>query len=177
MIEDDYGDVDEQVFKEEYIPHIPGKFGLKGNVMCITVPVEERDKKFIMDSGSGHDPIAQKKVDRMDMEMYEDEMVNFHTANGVTSTSKTTDIQFNVFEEPVRAHVLEDTPSVLSMGKRCLEQGYIFVWPSGKDPFMIDNNGLMINMRVKDHIPYVSLDQVKERGNSKKIKSLLDILE
>ena len=41
---------------------------------------------------------------------------------------------------------------------------------------MIDNNGLMINMRVKDHIPYVSLDQVKEQGNVKKIKSLLDIL-
>ena len=92
-------------------------------------------------------------------------MINFHTANGVTSASKMTDIKFNVFEEPVRAHVLEDTPSVLSMGKRCLEQGYTFIWPSGKDPFMIDNNGLMINMRVKDHIPYVSLDQVKEQGN------------
>ena len=176
MIDDAYGDVDEQVFKEEYIPHIPGKFGLKGNVMCITVPVEERDKKFIMDSGSGHDLIALKKVDRMDMETYEDEMANFDTANGLTSTSKMTDIQFDVFEEPVRAHVLEDTPSVLSMGKRCLEQGYTFVWPSGKDPFMIDNNGLMINMKVKDHIPYVNLDQVKEHGNAKKIKSLLDVL-
>ena len=173
---DEYGDVDEQVFKEEYIPHIPGKFGLKGNVMCTTVPVEERDKKFIMDSGSGHDLIAQKKVDRMDMEMYEDEMINFHTANGVTSTSKMTDIQFNAFKEPVKAHVLEDTPSVLSMGKRCPEQGYTFIWPSGKDLFMIDNNGLMINMRVKDHIPYVNLDQVKEPGNVKKIRSLLDIL-
>ena len=66
----DYGDVDEQVFVEEYIQHVRGKFGMKGNVMCITVPVEERDKKFIMDSGSGHDPIARKKVDRMDMDMY-----------------------------------------------------------------------------------------------------------
>ena len=176
MIDDDYGDVDEQAFKEEYIPHTPGKFGLKGNVMCITVPVEECDKKFIMDSGSGHDLIALKKVDRMDMEMYEDEMVNFHTANGVTSTSKMTDIQFNAFEEPVKAHVLEDTPSVISMGKRCLEQGYTFIWPSGKDPFMIDGNGLMINMTVKDHIAYVNLDQVKEHGDAKKIKSLLDIL-
>ena len=161
MMDYAYGDIDEQVFREEYIPHVPGKFGLKGNVMCITVPVEERDKKFIMDSGSGHDLIAMKKVDRMDMETYEDETVNFHTANGVTSTSKMTDIQFDVFEEPVKAHVLDDTPSVLSMGKRCLEQGYTFIWPSGKDPFMIDSDGLIINMKVKDHIPYVSLDQVK----------------
>ena len=31
-------------------------------------------------------------------------------------------------------------------------------------------------MKVKDHIPYVSLDQVKEIGNVRKVKSLLDIL-
>ena len=60
MVNNDYGDVDEQVFVEEYIQHVPGNFGMKGNVMCITVPVEERDKKFIMDSGSGHDLIARK---------------------------------------------------------------------------------------------------------------------
>ena len=41
---------------------------------------------------------------------------------------------------------------------------------------MIDSDGLIINMKVKDHIPYVSLDQVKEIGNVKKVKSLLDIL-
>ena len=38
--------------------------------MCITMPAEERDKRYIMDSGSGHDLIAMKKVDRMDMDMY-----------------------------------------------------------------------------------------------------------
>ena len=106
-----------------------------------------------------HGLIAQKKVDSMDMEMYNDEVINFHAANGVTSTSKMTDIKFEVFEEPVQAHVLDDTPSVLSMGKRCLDQGFTFVWPSGKDPFMLDKNGMMIKMKVKDHIPYVSLDQ------------------
>ena len=145
--------------------------------MCITMPVEERDKKFIMDSGSGHDLIARKKVHRMDMDMYDDEMVNFHTAHGVTSTSKMTDIKFDVFEESVKAHVLDDTPSVLSMVKRCLEQGFTFVWPSGKAPFMIDKNGLIIKMKVKDHIPYISLGQVKDRGNVKKVRSLMNILD
>lgn len=49
MMVDGYGDIDEQVFSEDCIQHVPGKFGVKGNVMYITVPVEERDKKFIMD--------------------------------------------------------------------------------------------------------------------------------
>ena len=79
MVNDGYGDVDEQVFVEEYIQHVPGKFGMNWNVICITVPVEDRDKKFIIDSGSGHDLIAQKKVDRMDMDMYDDEVINFQT--------------------------------------------------------------------------------------------------
>eukprot|EP00435_Cladocopium_sp_Y103_P004359 s6090_g1.t1 len=74
MIEDGYGDLANEIFEENYIEHIPGKFGIKGNVMCITVPVEEKDKKFIMDSGSGHDLIARRKVDRLDNEMYEGEM-------------------------------------------------------------------------------------------------------
>ena len=73
--------------------------------------------------------------------MYDDEVINFHTANGVTSTSRMTDIKFEVFEEPVQAHVLDDTPSVRSMGKRCLDQIFTFLWPSGKDPFMSDKNG------------------------------------
>ena len=62
---DDDGDPIMEVFKEDYIPHVPGRYGRKGNVMCITVPVEEHDKKFIMDSGSGHDLIAAGKVERM----------------------------------------------------------------------------------------------------------------
>ena len=30
MVNDGCGDVDEQVFVEEYIQHVPGKFGAKG---------------------------------------------------------------------------------------------------------------------------------------------------
>ena len=45
MVSDGEGDVDEQVFIPEHVQHVPGKFGMKGNVMCITVPVEETDKK------------------------------------------------------------------------------------------------------------------------------------
>ena len=106
------------------------------------------------------------------MDLYDDDVVNFHTANGVTSTSKMTSIQFGVFNDPVQAHVLDDTPSVLSMGKRCLDQGYTFIWPAARDPFMVDQDGM-----VKDHISYISIDQQKEHGNSSKIVRLLEVLD
>ena len=147
---DDYDDLSREVFIENYVQHVEGRYGKRGNIMCITVPVEERDKRFIMDSGSGHDLISARKVDRMDLSTYDDTTVNFHTANGVTSSTKRSDIDFEVFDEPAQAHILEDTPSVLSMGKRCLDLGYSFVWPSGKSPYMLDADGHIIEMIVKD---------------------------
>eukprot|EP00435_Cladocopium_sp_Y103_P068234 s172_g31.t1 len=142
-----------EVFVENYVPHVVGRYGKRGNMMCITVPVE-----------------------RMDLSTYDDSTVNFHTANGVTSSTKRSDIDFAAFDEPAQMHILEDTPSVLSMGKRCQDLGYSFLWPSGKNPYMLDSDGNIIEMIVKDYIPYVSLDQNKKKGNMKKIEKIMEII-
>ena len=47
-----------ELFEDDMIPDVPGKFGKKDNVMCITMPIEHRDRRFIVDSGSGHDLIS-----------------------------------------------------------------------------------------------------------------------
>ena len=178
MIKMEYedNDVAREVFTENYVQHIDGRYGKRDNIMCITVPVEERDKRFIMDSGSGHDLISAKKVDRMDQPTYDDAVVNFHTANGVTSSTKRSDIKFEAFDEPAQAHILEDTPSVMSMGKRCVDLGYSFIWPSGKTPYMIDPNGDIIDMTVRNYIPYINIDQKKKKGTSSKIAKILNII-
>ena len=82
---------------EEIIPHGPGKYGRCDNVMCITMPIELKDRRFIIDSGSGHDLISSTRVDRMDIDTYESSRVNFHTANGITSTSTMVDLEFNIY--------------------------------------------------------------------------------
>ena len=150
------GEVSREVFVENYVQHVEGRYGKRGNTMCITVPVEERDKRFILDSGSGHDLISSTRISRMDLPTYDDKVVNFHTANGVTCSTKRSSIKFEAFNEPAEAYILEDTPSVISMGKRCVDLGYSFVWPTGKTPFMLDPNGNIIEMTVKDYIPYLA---------------------
>ena len=175
-IEHDDDDITREVFTENYVQHIDGRYGKRDNVMCITVRVEERDKRFIMDSGSGHDLISAKKIDRMDLPTYDDMVVNFHTANGVTSSTKRSDIKFEAFDEPAQVHILEDTPSVMSMGKRCIDLGYSFIWPSGKTPYMIDSNGDIIEMTVRDYIPYINIDQKKKKGTPSKISKILNII-
>ena len=174
-IEDD--EVSREVFVENYVQHIEGRYGKRGNTMCITVPVEERDKRFILDSGSGHDLISSTRINRMDLPTYDDKVVNFHTANGVTCSTKRSSIKFEAFSEPAEAHILEDTPSVLSMGKRCVDLGYSFVWPTGRTPFMLDPNGSIIEMTVKDYIPYVSVDQEKRKLRSSCVEKIMAVLD
>ena len=102
---------------EETIPHVPGKYGRRDNIMCITMPIELKDRRFIMDSGSGHDLISSTRVDRMDIDTYQSSRVNFHTANGITSTSTMVDLDFDTFNEPAKAHVLEDYSISSIIGK------------------------------------------------------------
>ena len=45
----------------------------------------------------------------------------------------------------------------LSLGKRGMEKGYSFIWPSGRDPCMVNSVGDKIKMEVSDLIPYVYL--------------------
>ena len=60
-----------------------------------------------------------------------------------------------------QAYVLDDTPSVMSLEKCCMEEGYSCVWPSGKMPFMITKDGSRIDLTIHDNIPYIDLGTVE----------------
>ena len=80
--------------------------------------------------------------------------------------------------EPINAYVLDDTPSVLSVGKRCMKQGYGFVWPPGDNPFMINPDGKRISLFVNGDIPYVRAGSHKSIAHDDElaaaVKSILD---
>ena len=65
---------------------------------------------------------------------------------------------------------------MMSMGKRCVDLGYSFIWPSGKTPYMIDPNGDIIEMTVRDYIPYINIDQKKKKGTSSKIAKIINVI-
>eukprot|EP00435_Cladocopium_sp_Y103_P011981 s5034_g3.t1 len=48
-----------------------------------------------------------------------------------------------------------------------MEQGYSFVWPSGREPYMISSEGNKIKMEVRDLIPYVCLGAKDYRPSRK----------
>ena len=149
-------------------------------VTCMVQPTWIRSQiKFLMDTGCGHDLISQRKVEKHGLEtLVSEEAISFQTANGVTNTDLISNFQTESFTEPINAYVLDDTPSVLSVGKRCMKQGYGFVWPPGDNPFMINPDGKRISLFVSGDIPYVRAGSQKSVAHDDEmaatIKSILD---
>ena len=59
-------------------------------------------------------------------------------------------------DELIEAYVLESTPSLLSLGKRCKELGYRVIWEPFWDPKFYDFKGKSIKIDVINNIPYLS---------------------
>ena len=112
-----------------------------------------------MDTGCGHDLIVRRRS--RNTTLVTPEPISFQTANGVTDTDLVSNFQTESFKEPINAYVLDDTPSVLSVGKRCMNHNYGFVWPPGREPFMIDPEGKRISLFVNGDIPYVRVGSRK----------------
>ena len=135
-------DHEDLIFTEELVAHeVERSLKKSKNLMCISLPVQAKDRRFILNSGSGHDLISARKAERMNLKQRTCDPIMFHTANGSTATQTEAKIDLGTFDMTSQAYVLDDTPSVMSLGKRCMEEGYSFVWPSGKMPFMVTKNG------------------------------------
>ena len=63
----------------------------------------------------------------------------------------------NLHQEAYCICVLKDTPSVMSLGKRCMDEGYSFTWPERRLPYLIAPNGRKIPLIVRDYIRNISL--------------------
>ena len=53
------------------------------------------------------------------------------------------------------AHVLESTPSIISVGKRCMDMGYSFAWSAGCLPTLACPSGRTVTLDVINSVPYL----------------------
>ena len=112
-----------------------------------------------MDTGCGHDLIGRAKAKSLGVDIVkDDDEIVFQTANGSTSTSDVAKIVVDELDETVEPHVLDETPTVLSIGRRCMKMGYAFHWMPGKLPFMVTPKQGFVHLQVKDDIPYLVSD-------------------
>ena len=111
---------------------------------------------WLVDTGCGHDLVssgvakaAKIKTQRLPMS------VTFQTANGETPSTHSIPLKMRELDETICPFVLKDTPSVISVGKRTMNDGYSFVWNASENPYFITPKGKVIPLEVLQDIPYL----------------------
>jgi hypothetical protein len=93
----------------------------------------EKLRRWLVDTGCPIDLIANSELNTHEKEYVfkTSDFVRLHTANGINETNKILRLDVKVLGDLVEAHVLSSTPTVMSVGKRCVKMGYNFIWRHG----------------------------------------------
>ena len=133
-----------------------GKYGIKGEVQTLSEPAKGSRAKFIMDTGGGHDFISKNRAKKLGLDIEKSvHPMLFFTANGVTSTNDIAKIHFDEFESIHIPYVLDESILVLSVGKKCMEEGSFFVWPANGVPYVVSPDNKQILREIEDNISYI----------------------
>ena len=125
-------------------------------VMAAAAKVQKRVRRLMLDSGCGIDLIGMHDLsveERKLVSAYQELLLR--TANGKTSTKGLARLKVDGIAELIEAYVLENTPSLLSLGKRCMEDGYRFSWDPYQIPRLFDPKGREIKLELINNIPYL----------------------
>ena len=109
---------------------------------------------WIADTGSAQDLVCSKMIPD-DVVYHFPEPLELITANGSQSADQQASVHIDCIDKEVHPYVLPDTPAVISVGMRCIQDGWDFVWKSFSRPYFKKKDGTKIKLEVKDFVPYL----------------------
>ena len=109
---------------------------------------------WIADTGASQDLICESLVEPSSIRKAKQPLM-LTTANGSKLADKVTSYQVDMLDTQLEPYVLEDTPSVISVGRKCLVDGWDFVWRAFSRPFLRRPDGMTVKMEVHDYVPYI----------------------
>ncbi|CAE7517087.1 GABBR2 [Symbiodinium sp. CCMP2592] len=126
-------------------------------VFAAAVKSIKRVRRLMLDSGCGIDLIGLGDLSREERDLIvQNAKISLRTANGKTNTKGVAHMRIDGLDELIEAYVLESTPSLLSLRKRCKELGYRFIWEPFCDPIFFDPKGRQLKIDVINNIPYLA---------------------
>ena len=113
-----------------------------------------------MDTGSGHDIVTEAELSRADLSKAFDSVngMSFTTANGLVDAGRQVPMQIPNLTESAEPFVMPESPPLLSVGRRCMLDGYTFIWKAGKEPLLVRPDGQVVELVVDGFIPYINAD-------------------
>ena len=110
---------------------------------------------WLVDSGSESDLVSKgmlRDVSAQNCRAAE-HPISLVTANGSTEANEVADVKLSALPDTVHPYVLDHTPAVLSVGTRCVDQGYSFVWPANGKPILVRPDDKVVQLKVEGHVP------------------------
>ena len=104
---------------------------------------------WIAGTGSAQDLVCSKMIPE-DVVYHSHEPLELITANGSQSADQQASVHIDCIDKEVQPYVLPDTPTVISVGMRCIQDGWDFVWKSFSRPYFKKQDGTKIKLEVKD---------------------------
>ena len=113
--------------------------------------------RWLMDTGCGHDLVGKHEVPSWMQSFPSQSPVLFNTANGLTNASEQVAFDVPSLNGKVQPYLLNSTPAVLSIGRRCAEDGFGFYWPPRGTPVLETPDGQRLKLEVEGYIPYLPM--------------------
>ena len=119
-----------------------------------TLKPEERE--FVVDSGASMHMISKKDLSDAEMDTLTKSCspTIVITANGEVQTHEEAIVYVKELDIFLTMEFLENTPAVLSLGKRCDENGYFYEWINFQKTHLI-KNGIRIICNTENFVPIV----------------------
>ena len=158
------------VFRELHGKHCKCNFACDSDIGCRhcirsdlnalpgRMPSQQRNASaeiaWIADTGSAQDLVCSKMTPE-DLVYHSHEPLELIPANGSQSADQQASVHIDCIDKEVQPYVLPDTPAVISVGTRCIQDGWGFVWKSFGRPYFKKQDGTKIKLEVKDYVPYL----------------------
>ena len=80
----------------------------------------------------------------------------WHSANGAVTCDEVLPIAIGAIgDKNAEVHIMQDTPALLSIGKRVIHGGYSFVWLNGRRPCLVTPRNRIIPLDVRGDCPFI----------------------
>ena len=140
-------------FKNKAGPLVPHHDRQKHRVF---ITHQGQRRMFIIDSGASNHIVSIENLTPPEKESIRPiaEPFAVETANGAVTIESEVDIYVRELDVHITAHLLQDTPTLLSLGKLVKEHGFFYIWKPGQAPYL-QKGDFKITCWPQHDVPYI----------------------
>ena len=121
-----------------------------------STPARSKGTRWLGDTGTDQDIVGESQLVVARSNIREaDVNITLSTANGPITADRSIDTHIPALCEGFSPYVLKDSPPALSIGQRCLEDGYDFVWGRDNKPIFVRPDNEVVQFKMSSRVRFL----------------------